>query len=200
MPTARRLAAASIAGSLLALGVPPRDARAEPQANAALTIGAAGVGLDRAVWDTTVFHLGLRGDVLFLRDAPSDFGLGPYAELFTHAFDELQLGGGVSALLPVSETLPFVASIGAYGRVGDDGFGLEPGVSAALFWGSRSYNYHSAYGMAGGLLVQGRLGLGSSKETAIIIGAQLDLYILAMPAVFLINAAKGGSPDTAPVR
>src|SRR5690242_3614535 len=131
MPTARRLAAASIAASLLVLGALPRAARAEPQANAALTIGAAGVGLDRKAWETTVFHLGLRGDVLFLRDAPAEFGLGPYAEVFTHAFDELQLGGGLSALLPISEALPLVASIGAYGRIGDDDFGFEPGVAAA---------------------------------------------------------------------
>ena len=123
-------------------------------------MGVAGRGVEGAVWDTTAFHLGLRGDVLFLRGGPHDFGVGPYAEVVTHAFDELQLGGGLSALFPVHEALPIVASVGLYGRAGDEGYGFEPGLATALFWGSRSYNYHSSYGMAGGLLVQGRLGLG----------------------------------------
>lgn len=198
MPKAIRLAAL-LAASALA-GALPRAARAEPQVNGALTVGAAGVGMEGAVWSATVFHLGLRGDVLFGRDDARDFGAGPYVEVLTHAFNQVQFGAGASALLPVLETTPVVLSAGVYGRKGDDDFGLEPGVAAALFWGVRSYNYHSRYDIALGLLAEGRYGLGSSRESSIVISAQLDLALLATPAVFLINLAKGGSPDTAPVR
>lgn len=197
MPTAIRLAALLAAAALV--GALPRSARAEPQATAGLTVGAAGVGVERAVWSATVFHLGLRGDVLFGREGSHDFGVGPYAEVLTHAFDQVQVGAGLSGLLPVMESLPVVLSVGAYGRKGDDEYGFEPGVAAALFWGSRSYNFHSNYGMAIGLLAEGRVGLGSSGESSIVLGAQLDLVLLAMPAIFLFQAAKGGSPEAAPV-
>lgn len=175
-----------------------RSARAEPQGTIGLTIGVAGTARDHAFWDETVFHLGLRGDVSFLRDAPDEVGIGPYGELLSNAFDDLQIGGGVAVLLPVVEYLPIVVSAGAYGRGSDDGF--EPGVATSLFWGTRSYNFHGSYGMAAGLLAQLRYGLGDSKETAIVVGAQLDLVAMTLPIQFLINAARGGSSETAPVR
>jgi hypothetical protein len=178
----------------------PQAAEADPQATAGLTIGAAGAGLDRAIWDTTLFHMGLRGDVLFGRSMNSDFGFGPYAEVLTHAFDEIQFGTGVSVLLPVIDYLPIVVSAGAYGRRGDDDFGLEPGITGQVFWGSRSFNYHANYVMTGGLIGQMRYGLGASGETSIVVGAQLDLVVLSLPAIFVINAIRGGSKDTEAVR
>lgn len=184
----------------LALGavvaVSPAPALAEPQGTAALTVGVAGTGDDRAIWDETVFHLGGRGDVLFGRAANTDFGVGPYAEIMSHAFDDFQFGGGASLLLPVIDTFPIVLSAGGYGRAAD---AVEPGLATAFFWGSRSYNYHSSYVMSGGLLAQFRYGLGDTRETSIVIGAQLDLLVLSLPFVFLANAIGGGSPDTAPV-
>jgi hypothetical protein len=178
----------------------PQPAQADPQATAGLTIGAAGAGLKREIWDTSLFHMGLRGDVLFGRSMNSDFGFGPYAEVLTHAFDEIQFGGGVSVLLPVIDYLPIVVSAGAYGRRGDDDFGLEPGLTGQLFWGSRSFNYHANYVMTGGLIGQMRYGLGASRETSIVVGAQLDLVVLSLPALFVINAIRGGSKDTEAVR
>lgn len=172
------------------------SAHANPQGTAALTIGVAGRGYHRKVWDETAFHLGLRGDVLFGQEGPADFGVGPYAELFTHAFDELQFGGGASLLLPVIDTFPIVASVGAYGRLGDDAFGVEPGVAAAIFFGARVHNFSAGYSMAGGLLLEGRIGLGESQETSLLIGAQLDAAFLGLPIVFLIDAIDGGSRDT----
>jgi hypothetical protein len=144
--------------------------------------------------------MGLRGDVLFGRSMNSDFGFGPYAEVLTHAFDEIQFGAGVSVLLPVIDYLPIVVSAGAYGRRGDDDFGLEPGITGQVFWGSRSFNYHANYVMTGGLIGQMRYGLGASGETSIVVGAQLDLVVLSLPAIFVINAIRGGSKDTEAVR
>jgi len=181
------------------LSLAPREAHAEPQGTVGLTIGAAGRALEHRYWDQTVFHLGLRGDVLFGRSKVTDFGAGPYLEVATHAFDEVQLGGGISTLLPITQALPLVLSAGAYGRYAPLQ-GLEPGVSGALFFGSRSYNYHANYVMAAGLLAQFRYGLGASGETSIVIGAQLDLVALSLPFQLLINAIRGGGPDTRPVR
>jgi hypothetical protein len=185
--------------ALAALGLSASSARAEPQASVGLTIGAAGEGYDRHYWKRTAFHLGLHGDILFGRSSTSDFGIGPYAEIFTHAFDEVQFGGGVSGLLPVLDAFPIVLSAGAYGRKGSDQFKVEPGITGQLFWGSRSYNFHSKYVLSGGLLTQFRYGLGPSRETSIVIAAQVDVVLLAMPVMFLITAARGGSHEATPV-
>jgi hypothetical protein len=137
---------------------------------------------------------------MFLRAKNSDFGIGPYAELLAHAFDEVQFGGGATLLLPVLDNLPVVVSGGAYARKGDDRFGLTPGVAATLFWGSRSYNFHSPYVLAAGLLGEFRYGLGPNRETSIVLGAQIDLEVLALPFVFLASAARGHSHEADPIR
>ena len=201
-------AVALLAGALVAARAAP--ARAEPQATVGLTLGAAGAGLHRSIWQSTAFHLGIHGDVLFGRSSNADFGIGPYAEVLTNGFDEIQFGGGVSGLLPVLDTFPIVVSAGAYGRRQasrspgllpvTESYGLEPGLAGELFFGSRSYNFHAPYVMTAGLIAQMRYGLGASKETSIVLGAQVDFAILSLPFVFLINAARGGSSETAPVR
>lgn len=157
---------------------------ARPQANAGLTLGVAQVGHRDDLLGATHFSLGGRADVLFFRERNADAGFGPYAEMLTTTFSDVQLGGGVSALLPIHEYLPLVASAGGYARHAGP-YGWEPGLATAVFWGSRSYNFHAAYGLAAGLLLEGRYGLGESKETAIILGAQLDLAVFALP--FLIG-------------
>jgi hypothetical protein len=182
--------------SAAALLATAAGAAAEPQGNAGLTIGVAGRGYERNVWAETAFHLGLRGDVLFARESVDDFGVGPYLELFTHAFDELQLGGGASLLLPVIDTFPIVASFGPYARVGEDDYGFEPGLATTIFFGTRGYNFSSNYVIAAGLLLQARVGLGESGETSFIVAAHLDTAMLGMPIVFLIDAIRGGSPET----
>ncbi len=174
-------------------------ARADPQGNAGLTIGLAGTGARGEVWDDTVMHLGVRGDVLFARTAASDFGIGPYAELFTHGFDELQIGHGASLLVPVVDTFPLIFSAGAYGRIGDDKFGFEPGFAGTLFAGVRGHNFSSGYDLMAGLLAQVRVGLGSSEEVSIVLAAHLDAAFLGMPIVYLLDAARGGSAETDPV-
>ncbi len=175
------------------------QARAEPQATAGLTIGGAGVGSDGTFWDHGEFHLGLRSDVMFLRDDPYDFGLGPYVEVGTFAFDEIQFGGGASVHLPIHEHFPLVASVGAFGRYGDDDFGLEPGIAGSLFWGSRSYNFHANYVLAAGLLVGYRHSFGDSRESALMVAAQLDLALLAIPIILLVDLAHGPSAEAGPL-
>lgn len=171
----------------------------EPQANASLTLGGAGVGQEGEFWDHPEMHLGVRGDVLLGRDSVGDFGVGPYVEVGTLAFDELQFGGGGSVLLPVNDHFPLVASLGGFGRWADDEYGLEPGVTAALFWGSRSYNFHANYVMTGGLLVGFRQSLGESYESALVIAAQLDLAFMGIPLVALVDLMRGPSEEAAPI-
>jgi hypothetical protein len=184
-------------GSALAVQT---SARADPQGNASLTIGLAGRGYHRRLWDKNEFHLGLRGDVLFGRESTHHFGVGPYAEALTDGFDEIQAGFGASFLIPIIDSLPIVVSAGPYGRLGPGGYGVEPGLATSLFWGSRSYNFNANYVMAFGLLTQFRYGFGPSEETTFIVGLQADLAFLALPAVYIVDAIRGGSRETEKVR
>jgi hypothetical protein len=189
----------------------PSSALAGPQGTVGLTIGAAGVSPDsdkiapqgelpRGFWKQTDLHLGLRGDLMFFREKNADFGIGPYAEVLTNGFNQIQFGGGGTFLLPVLDTLPVVVSGGLYARKGDDRFGLTPGVATSLFWGSRSYNYHSSYVLAAGLLGELRYGLGPNHETSIVVGAQIDLVAFSLPFVFLASVVRGHSHEVDPVR
>jgi hypothetical protein len=183
----------------LGVGSVARPAGAEPQANASLTFGGAGVGSEGRFWDGAELHLGVRSDVILGRSSVADFGVGPCVELGTFAFDDVHFGGGASLLLPVSEHFPLVASFGPYGRWADDDFGLEAGLGGSLFWGSRSYNFHANYVMTGGLLVGFRESLGESHESMLVIAVQADLAFLGIPLVGLIDLMRGPSAETAPV-
>lgn len=189
-----RLVHALLASSLLAA---PSVARADPQASVGLTTGAALRGDALAGVRSVDFHLGVRGDLLFVRRGPRDFGLGPYATFATHGFDEVSWGGGLGVLFPVTEITPLVLGGGGYGRW-HERLGFEGGVAASVMFGARSYNFHSAYELSGGLLVEGRMGFGLVEERSIVIALQLDVVVLAMPFILLANAR--GSKETRPVR
>lgn len=147
-----------------------------------------GRGTEGRWWDDTRFHLGGRGDVIFGRHQNHDWGVGPYAEVMT-SFDDASVGGGASGHVPVHGYLPVVVSAGGYGWKGPEGW--EPGLTGQVFWGSRSFNYHSWYIVAGGLVVQGRYGLGESSERAVVVGLHLDGQVLALPLVLLYEAVSG---------
>lgn len=166
-----------------------RSAWAEPQANVGLTLGAAGVSARPSWWDETRLHLGLHGDVLLGRKGNHDLGVGPFGEVMT-SFQDLQAGTGLSVLLPIHPYLPAVVSGGAYGRR-TGSFGWEPGVSAQLFWGSRSFNYDSWYVMAGGIRLEMRQGLGDSKERSVIVAAHLDGEVILLPFLLAYEWVRG---------
>ncbi len=135
------------------------------------------------------FRFGGYGDVLFFRRRGSDMALGPYAEVVTTNFSSVQVGGGLSWLVPViADELPFVLSGGLTGRKGAEGWGAM--AAARLFWGSRSFNFHRAYGTAVGLFLEGRVGLGASRAAEAMVGLQLDASFLAFPFLFVASAAK----------
>lgn len=177
------------AGSAAALALAlllPTSARADPQFAVGLTLGGGAAFLRTR--PLGVFHMGLHGDVLFLRDRDQAMGIGPYVETMTVAFETFEVGGGVSWLLPVTDLFPLVLSFGAHARAYPGGW--EPGLEARLWMGSRSYNFHSLYGLAAGLFVEGRYGLGDGQQADILGGAQIDLELFALPFVLLYNALR----------
>jgi hypothetical protein len=173
-----------VAGLAVALAVGATPARADPQVSVGLTLGGGGAFLRTR--PLGVFHMGLHGDVLFLRKSDHDMGIGPYVETMTVAFETFEAGGGVSWLIPVTDQVPLVLSFGAHAR-GYPG-GWEPGLEAIVWMGSRSYNFQSVYGLSAGLFVEGRWGLGDGQQADILGGAQIDLELFALPFVLLYNA------------
>ena len=155
------------------------SAAAEPQWNVGAITGVCGVGADGSYWQDTCWFNGLRADLMLGRSRNSDFGIGPHLEATTAGFEDARLGGGLSLHLPIDPYFPVVLSGSAYARRDDEMW--EPGVGGYFFIGSRSFNFHSSYVMAGGLLVGLHQGLGDTRENAIIIAAQIDGLILALP-------------------
>ncbi|MGH7439644.1 MAG: hypothetical protein ACRENE_28470 [Polyangiaceae bacterium] len=160
-------------------------AHAAPQVSAGLTFG--GVVEDyTASTPHGQAHLGGRADVLFLRDRGSDMALGPYGDWATSSFHDLDVGGGLSWLLPVRDDLPFVLSAGGFVRNGE-GRSWAPGVEATIFWGSRSYNFHSWYGMAAGLFAQTRYLPGPTEQADLVLGVQVDAEMFLLPSLLIMQ-------------
>jgi hypothetical protein len=176
-----------LAFAALAASGGERTALADPQASLGLTVGAA---LENVVGPQAVggaFHMGARGDVLFLRSRPGQMAVGPYVDLATAAFRDLDLGGGGEALLPLTEDFPLVLGAGAFARNGD-GRAWAPGMEGTLFFGSRSYNFHSWYGLAIGLFAQSRWVPSSPATLDLVAGLQVDVQLLALPWLFAYEA------------
>jgi hypothetical protein len=163
-----------------------RGARADPQTSFGVTFGAA---LNDAVGPRSLapaVHLGARGDVLLLRSNPRQMGVGPYVDVATGGFESIDAGAGVSWLLPLLEDVPLVLSGGGFARNGQERT-WAPGLEGTLFAGSRSFNYHSVYGMALGFFAQSRWIPASPATLDVVLGVQLDLEVLALPVLFVIN-------------
>jgi hypothetical protein len=161
-------------------------ASARPQWSSQLEVGAIGEGNSDGLWKRTRFDLGLQGEVLFLRESPSDFGLGPYVQARTDWFQSGEYGGGLVALLPVGNTFPFWIGGGGFGRrtMGD----WSPGVNGFVAWGARDFNYSSNYAMAFGLVLDVRRHYGDLPATDVVLAARIDLEVLALPWIFLTSA------------
>lgn len=162
-------------------------AAADPEWGSGIGLGAAGVGHDLA-WESTRFYGSLRGDALFLRSTPSSVGLGPVVEIGTLGFSDARFHGGVELLLPFADFLALSAAPGGFVRTSSQG--AVGGVSGRLFAGVRAYGY-TEYSLSGGLLFGYDQDLGGPKQHAIVIGAQVDGMVLALPVLFVISALHG---------
>ena len=183
----RRLLA--LVGSFVAfvtVGATSGPALAAPQVSAGLTTGAALTDMRASNGPRLAYHLGGRLDMLLLRERAGTMAVGPYVDVATAAFDTFETGGGLEWLIPAGDTA-FILSGGAFARTSR--FGWEPGAAATIFWGSRSFNYHSTYSLGLGLFAQGRYGLaGDGKQADAILGVQVDLQYLALPFLFAYEA------------
>ncbi|MBX3222153.1 MAG: hypothetical protein KF795_16670 [Labilithrix sp.] len=161
-------------------------ADATPQASAGMTTGAALTDMRAENGPRLAYHLGGRFDVLLLRDRAGTMALGPYLDVATAAFDTFETGGGLEWLVPTGDSA-LILSAGAFARTSR--FGWEPGATGTIFWGSRSFNYHSTYSLGLGLFLQGRYGLaGDGRQADAIAGVQIDLQYLALPFLFAYEA------------
>jgi hypothetical protein len=149
--------------------------------------GVADLRANEPLKPRAVFQLGAWADAIFLRQRSSDMGLGPYVHFDTTAFDTVSFGGGATWLIPVGSPV-LSLSVGALGR--SSARGLEPALSTTLFFGSKSYNFHSLYGLSAGLFAQARYGVGKSDQADLLFGAQVDLAIMALPFIYVIESFK----------
>jgi hypothetical protein len=171
-------------GALAILVTAP--AAADPQASVGATAGLALQDLVGPRSLLPAFHLGVRGDLLLLRSSPRQMAVGPYVDLATEAFESVDLGGGLSWLVPAFEDLPIVLSAGGFTRSGQ-GRSWAAGVAGDLFAGSRSYNFHSAYGMALGFFAQTLYVPEPPAALDVIFGVRVDGEILALPLLLVVN-------------
>jgi hypothetical protein len=177
--------ALALATALLVAFAAP--AHAEPQFSSALEVGAGPTtSTTRSPWG---FHLGARGDVLLLRSRDREMGVGPYVEVASERFATFDGGGGLEWLIPISTSFPVVLSGGGAAFV-RPGAGWEPAVAAAMFVGSRGFNFDGSYGLTAGLFVRALRSFGDAPSTSVVVGAEIDLSLLAYPALFIYGALK----------
>jgi hypothetical protein len=56
-----------------------------------------------------------------------------------------------------------------------------------FFVGSRSHNFHGIYGYSGGVFLEGRTFFESNPVHEFVAGAQIDVMLMALPAIAFIN-------------
>jgi hypothetical protein len=164
------------------------EARADAQASLGVMLGGAVRDAVGPAGSSGAFYLGGRGDLLLLASGPGQMAIGPYVEASTVGFHDANAGGGAEWLLPLTADLPIVLSAGGFLRA----FGAQaaaPGVEGSLFFGSRSYNFHSLYGLAFGIFGQ-TLWVPASSSLDAIVGARIDAEILALPVLLVYEAIR----------
>ncbi len=63
-------------------------------------------------------------------------------------------------------------------------------MEGTVFFGSRSYNFHSFYGLTAGIFAQTRWVPASPATLDLVFGAQIDAEILALPAIWIFEAIR----------
>jgi hypothetical protein len=161
----------------------------DPQLSATAMFGAAASDLRTGEHPHAALAMSARGDALFLRSREKDMAVGPYVEVGSVGFETLDLGVGAEWLIPALEAVPFIFSVGPELHRAPGAF-WQPGAEATVFFGSHSFNYHEAYSLTAGVFLQGRYGFGGARQGDAVLGAQIDLALLALPFVYLYEAAR----------
>jgi hypothetical protein len=155
------------------------------QLNTAFVTGLCGIGDPESLWDESAWCNGLRADALFGRARNTDFAIGPYAQISSAGFWDARYGAGLSVLVPVSGDFPLILSVGAGGHE------LEaPALEGWLFFGPRAYNFHSIYSVSAGLLLGFQRDLGGDDASQIVVAAQIDGLVLALPFLLAYQALR----------
>jgi hypothetical protein len=156
-------------------------AAAYPQWNLGLSLGA-GARLAPPAAREVLITAAVRTDATFGARTPYAWRAGFFAAVGTTDFVTLDAAAGGVLHIPVSLTFPLLVSLG--GVVDLAPTPGRAGVLGRLWWGTRSLNYHSSYGMAAGLWVEARYRPGDGTAD-VIGGLDLDLRVLALPFVML---------------
>ena len=156
------------------------EKRGPPRWGGALNVALGAVVYQRAAVGegATRFDLNVRADVE-VRAGP--VLLGGFTQLGATLGQDLRLGVGPILSVPFADNLlALVVTPAFYGRHTTD---WEPGVSAglAVLW---------SYGL--GVGVDARLGLGASRERAIVVSGQVDVLRLAT-VLFMLSWGEGST-------
>ena len=162
-------------------------AAAYPQWSLGLSLGA-GARLAPPVDREVLITAAVRTDATFGARTPHAWRAGFFGFLGTADFVTLDAAAGGILHIPVNPTFPVLVSVGAV-------LDLAPtpgraGVLGRVWWGSRSLNYHSSYGMAAGFWVEGRYRPGEGSAD-VLVGVDADLRFLTLPFVMLAGWLQG---------
>lgn len=161
------------------------SAPSRPQINSAIVTGLCALGHPDSLWSDSAWCNGLRADVLFGRARNDDFALGPYAHVTSSGFWDARYGAGLSWLIPLSGDFPLIVSAGLGGHE------LEAvALEGWLFFGSRTYNFHSSYSLSAGLLLGVQRDLGAEERSQLVMAAQIDGLILFLPFLLVSQALR----------
>ena len=161
--------------------------RADPQWTVGLVGGGAWGARTESGRSGAGFFGAVSGDVLLGQARNTEFAYGPYARVGSLRFEDARLGAGGSLLVPVWSGAPLVLSGGGWWQAG--GAGSGPGLEVWGFWGLRSHNFHHSYSLANGIVLGWQRRLGDHGGDTLVVGAQLDAALLALPFLFLYEAA-----------
>lgn len=77
------------------------------------------------------------------------------------------------------------------GYVRSSDAGVFPGIAARAWFGIQTYNYDGAYAPRGGITLGYTQDIGGSDSHAIVIAAEIDGLILALPFALLYQSLRG---------
>jgi hypothetical protein len=109
--------------------------------------------------------------------------------LATAGFSDIRGTAGVMGLLPLGDLWGIGLEPGAYLRSSEAG--VFPGIVARTWFGIQTYNYDGAYAPRGGITVGYTRDVGGSDSHAIVIAAEIDGLILALPFALLYQSLRG---------
>lgn len=172
----------------LSIATAATTAAAQPEWSSAFVAGAVVHG-PGSTWNTD-FYGAVRGDALFFRTSRHSLGFGPALEIGTAGFSDARFLGSAELLAPIGEFLAVTVAPGATVRTSSAG--AVPGVSGRAFFGMRAYGY-TDYALNAGLVLGYDQDIGGPREHAVVVGAQIDGLVLALPVLFFVSLFHGSS-------